>query len=100
MTRNEARSRERDIKFLRNCAHYSYSLVRELKESGNWTKAHLKSEIKKSQIEHALAWTYHDARTTIQALQFRLEFLIFGFEVGFCPISRFPHCMDYASILM
>jgi hypothetical protein len=59
-----------------------------LKESGNWTKAHLKSKIKTLKLNTHERGAIGSDGVQFHAVQSAIS--DFGFEMGFCPISQFP----------
>jgi hypothetical protein len=62
-------------------------MAKDLKESGNWTKAHLKSKIENRKLNTQERGVISSDGLQFHAVQSAIS--DFGFEVGFCPISRF-----------
>ncbi len=67
-------------------------MAKELKELGNWTKAHLKSEIRRFKL-HRLNRGLSSVMGPCRCV-FNLKFLISDLKVVFCPISQFPYWAD------
>src|SRR4029077_5494876 len=68
-------------------------------ESGNWTKAHLKSKIKNLKLNTQERGAINSDGVRFHAVQSAIS--DFGFAVGFCPISQFPSsgCLKYIDAL-